>query len=271
MAIKDLIVGRSDLYRVDPNILNEDPGWNVRSEGAELDAHIRMLADSIKEVGVKEPLTCYIKDDVLFVTDGHCRLRATMLAIAEGAEIQSVPMKLEDRYSNDADRTLSMITRNSGKPLTQLEMAEVIKRLLNFGWLINNIAIKTGFSISHIQNMLNLSSAPDEIIKMVQDGEVSATLAQKIVREKGSAEAVEALKGAVETSKKAGKKKATEKDLNGVKEKKVNWKSEGPKLYTILKAIYETPATDRNKVFQKIAEAGELLAKIEEIQGDGGL
>jgi ParB-like chromosome segregation protein Spo0J len=268
MAIKDLIVGRSDLYRVDPNILNEDPGWNARRQRPDLDTHIRMLADSIKEVGVKETLTCYIKDDVLFVTDGHCRLRATMLAISEGCEIKSVPMKLEDRYSNEADRTLSMITRNSGLPLTQLEIADVVKRLLAFGWEMNQIAAKTGFSISHINNMLNLSSAPEEIVKMVQDGEVSATLAQKIVREKGSAEAVEVLKSAVDTSKKAGKKKTTEKDLNSVKEKKVSWRYFGPLLYNLMKEIYDTPATDKNKVFQKIAEAGEVLGEIELIQGE---
>jgi hypothetical protein len=268
MAIKDLIIKRSDMYQVDPTILREAPGWNVRLPGPDLDAHIRFLADSIKNEGVREPLTCYLEDDTLFVTNGHCRLKATLLAISEGAEILSVPMKLEDRYSNEPDRVLSMITRNTGKPLTALETAEVIKRLMKFGWAADMIVAKTGYSISQIKNFLELSAAPDEILAMVNNGEVSATLATKIVKEKGAAEAVEVLKGAVETSKQAGKKKATQRDIANIKKKKVNWNVQGKKLYDHMKGIYETPVINRNLVFEKIANTGELLAEIEE-QMDG--
>jgi hypothetical protein len=267
MAIEDLIVKRSDMYQVDPRVLQEAPGWNVRLPGPDLDAHIRFLADSIKEEGVREAVTCYLEGDNLFVTNGHCRLKATMLAISEGAEILSIPMALEDRYSKEPDRVLSMITRNTGKPLTAIETAEVMKRLLRFGWDVAKISIKTGYSVSQIKNFLELSGAPDEILAMVNNGEVSATLATKIVKEKGAAEAVEVLKGAVETSKKSGKKKATQKDIANVKKKKVNWNVFGPKLYLHMKGIYETPATNRNLVFEKIANTGEILGEVEELMG----
>ena len=271
MAIKDVIAWRLDMYRVDPKTLVEEPGWNVRQAGAELDAHIRWLADSIKTEGVKEPLTCYLKKEgeteSLVVTNGHCRLLATRLAISEGAEILTVPVRVEDRYSNEGDRILSMILRNSGRPLTQLETAEVCKRLLKFGWDMNQVSTKTGYSIHHIQNILELSNAPDELLQIVKDGQVSSTLAGKMVREKGTEEAVKVLKDAVETSKTAGKKKATAKDIEKIKSKKVPWNQFGPRLYKLMKEIYETPAPERQKVWQYIAEAGEVLGEIEEIQG----
>lgn len=44
----------------------------------------------------------------------------------------------------------------------------------------------------------------------------------------------------------------------------VNWKVQGMKCYLHLKSIYETPATQKDKLWTKISEAGELLAELDE-------
>lgn len=208
--LKDLAVGTKDLYMLSPDIINEEPGWNARIDGPDLDAHIRQLADSIKEVGVQEPVTVYQKGDTIILTNGHCRLMAVRLAITEGADILSIPCRVEDRYSNDADRVLSLITRNSGKPLSPLEQSTVVKRLVAFGWTVSQIASKTGFSVSHVNDLLVLGGASAAVTEMVSNGQVSATAAVKTIRKHKEA-ATEVLQAAGKTA--GPGKKVTEKHI----------------------------------------------------------
>ena len=99
MAIKDVASGRSDLYRLDPKIIQIKEGWNSREATDPANSsHIAELANSIREVGVKKPLVCYMENDIVYVTDGHCRLQAVMHLIEEGVEIKTVPVMVEDRY-----------------------------------------------------------------------------------------------------------------------------------------------------------------------------
>ncbi len=233
--LKDLAEGVRDLFMLDPSIIQEEPGWNVRIPGPDLDAHIRQLADSIKEVGVMEPVTVYLKNDIPMLTNGHCRLMAVKLAIAEGAEIKSTPARAEERYANDADRVLGMITRNGGKPLTILEQTVVVKRLLAFGWTEADVAKKTGYSPTHIANLLRLSAAPSEITEMVRNGEVSARVAVDVMRTEGD-NAPEVLKTAVKTAQESGKTKATAKHIPKPSTL-VDWKKWGPSLKQVLEAI----------------------------------
>jgi ParB-like chromosome segregation protein Spo0J len=109
---------------------------------------------------------------------------------------------VEEIYSNEADRVLSMITRNSGKPLSMLEQAEVVKRLAAFGWDKKKIASKAGKSVQHIENILVLAGSPEELKKQVAQGDVSASNAVSLTKKHGD-KASEVVKGAVE---KTGKK-----------------------------------------------------------------
>lgn len=210
--IKKMASGRRDLFLLDPELIREDPEWNVRQDCDDLQSHIRTLANSIKELGVQQPLTVFMKGESVTVTDGHCRLLAVKLAISEGAEIKSIPVRTEERFSNEADRVLSMLTRNSGRPLSIPEQADVIKRLLAFGWTESEIAKKTGSSQQHINTIIHFISSPVEVQQMVKSGDVSATMAVQQVRRNGD-EAVGVLKGAVAVARKAGKKRATAKHL----------------------------------------------------------
>lgn len=211
--------GRSDIHRIDPRLLKIKDNWNCRDEqSAETKAHIEMLALSIAEIGVQEPVTVYWEDNTAWISDGHCRLWATMLAIKNGADIKTIPAKSEQRYANEADRLFSQIIRNAGKPFSQMEQAKVYKRLLDMGWQQQDIARKAGLSPARISQVLDLLALPELIKQMVTNGEVSASMAVNTVAVHNPQKAVQVLQDAVAIAKEAGKAKAMPKHLNGAAE-----------------------------------------------------
>ena len=268
MSIRDNIKGRLDLYKVDPRIINEKENWNVRTPSDRLTEHINWLKESIREEGVREPLTCYLENDTFYCTNGHCRLEAVRILIAEGLDIPSVPVRVEDRGANEGDRILSMLTRNSGLPLTALETAEVIKRLLKHGWEMADVAKKTGYTTHHIKNLLNLSAAPKDITDMVANGQVSATLATSMIAERGAEAAADVLKDAIADAEKEGKKKVTKQAVEkSEKKSKVAWNTYGPALYKKATELYAGLIKDRD---QHLSELGELLCVMDDKYGKIG-
>jgi hypothetical protein len=78
-----------------------------------------------------------------------------------------------------------MLTRNSGLRLDPFETAEVIQRLLDFGWKMDQICAKTGFSRASLAQSLALLKSPAQVLGMVERGEVSASLAVQTVKDEG--------------------------------------------------------------------------------------
>lgn len=200
--------GRSDIHRVDPHLLHIRPNWNAREEGPELDAHIDMLAQSIAEIGVKEPITVKLEDGKMYVTNGHCRQRAAMRAIeVYKADLKTVPVQSEGQYVSEADMILSQIVRNSGKPLTILEQGKVYKKLLDLGWQQSEIAKKVGLSSGRISQILDFQTMPEPVKAMVNAGHLSASLASSTVKEHPDPQkATETLARAVSEAQSEGRK-----------------------------------------------------------------
>ena len=213
-GITSLSVGRSDLLKIDPRKLNIREGWNLRDMTApDVIEHIDMLAQSINEVGVQVPLRAYWEDGKAFITSGHCRLMAALRSIDHyHSELKTVPVQIEERYANEADRILGQITHNSGKPFTQLEQAKVFKRLLDLGWQQGDIAKKAGISASRVSQVLDLLTLPQAVKAMVTNGTVSASLATQTVAQNGS-KAEQVLKQGLEAAKAEGKSKVTAANL----------------------------------------------------------
>src|SRR5258708_20785796 len=110
--------GRTDIHRVSPLKLFLKPNWNTRDDSPELQAHIDMLAQSIAEIGVKEPISVRLEDGKLWVINGHCRTLATLRPMEHyKPEIKTAPVIAEDRYANEADFVLHPMLRNTGSPL----------------------------------------------------------------------------------------------------------------------------------------------------------
>lgn len=211
-TLKEIAKGRSDIFNIDPRELQVKAGWNCRDLSTpENQAHIKELAASIAEIGVVSPLTVFREDAKIYVSDGHCRLAATLYCIHQlKVPIESVPVKTEGRAANEADYVLRQIL--DGKPKTAFELGGVCKRLLGFGWTIQDIATRSGKSVSAISAALDLQGAPVEVQKMVASGRVSPTLAARTVKAEGSG-ATETLTRAIDHATQRGKEKATARDI----------------------------------------------------------
>lgn len=216
-GIQDMAIGRVDLFRMNPRDLRIEDGWNSRTVDFDPDdAEDIALAKSIAEVGVKQALTVVMKGGAPTITDGHRRLRATLYAMDTlGAEILSVPVQTESKHASEADRVLSQLVRNQGKPLEGIEKGHVYAKLVGFGWSETEIAKKVGASRQHVIDMLALRAGPQAIVEMVQTGEVSATLASQTLKaSKGDgAAAAEKLYAGLVKARSEGKTKATAKHV----------------------------------------------------------
>ena len=275
MAIKDMASGRSDLYRVDPAIIQVKADWNSRDASDPANAeHIESLKASIKEIGVKKPLVCYMENEVIYVTDGHCRLAAVKALIAAGVEIKSVPVMVEDRHSNEADRIFSQIVHNQGKPLTGIEQAKVFKRLIDLGWAQKDIALKAGFSGGRVSQLLELLTLPVVLQKFITDGRASASMVLNTFKKHNGdvALTVAELTGAVAVAAEQGRKRAMPKDTEGG-EGGSSGSASGPKsslksyLKKLIEKAYASEQVDdtENMVTLSLSEDdwAELMEKID--------
>lgn len=245
-GIKDIAKGRSDLYKVAITDLHVKEGWNSRDYDApDNQEHIQTLAHSIASEGVKEPLTGWMEDGKIFVENGHMR----RLAVIWGHEnIEGfptdmlVPIQISPKEASDVDRLLSQITRNSGKTLSPLEMANLFEKLKAADSELTDadIARRCGISRVYVGQLLNLSKQPKSVTKFVRSGEVSPTLAIEVVNKaKGnSKKAAELLKLAVDAAKAVGKTRATPKHVRS---------ATGEDVGTVRKAKDEAPKKSEPK------------------------
>jgi hypothetical protein len=140
---------------VDPRELKFMSGFNARTPRPGLEAHIRALADSMKSEGyyMDKPIAVYIAregdQEVKYVSDGHCRTKAVLLAIQEGAEIETIPAVPEERGVSLEDLTVKLYRSNTGLPLTPYETGLVCKRLIRYGLELKlSSGISTCFAIT---------------------------------------------------------------------------------------------------------------------------
>ncbi|CAD0264192.1 conserved hypothetical protein [Pseudomonas veronii] len=242
-------------------------GLNVRVNDAGLQAHIRQIADSMKANGFKtsKPLEVFIVAEAdgtsaCYLADGHCRLAALRIALAEGADILNFPVvTLPVKGIGLQDIIAGLYTSNTGKSLTTFETALVCKRLAAFGWSAVQIGAKLGFGPEYIEQLLEVVSAPVTIVTMIQNGECSVGLALEMLR-KHRGGAVEVLKAGLENAQRAGKKNVTKSYIAGASLEKVVKKQAKP-LYDAAKLIVKDPAfKELSSDVQKVVE--QLLAEI---------
>lgn len=220
-GIKQLSDGRSDIFKVNPYLIEVMDGFNVRNfESEDLLNHVDSLAQSIAQIGVQRALTVRIKDGRLVLKDGECRLRATIRAIeVYGAEIATVPVRAAERYESDADAVLGILVENSGLPLDPLAKSNVVKRLKTFGWSDTEIAAKAGMSKGYVGRLLELAGLDEDVKIMIRTGVVSASLAVDTARDNGfdTTKTVEVLREAKVVAEQSGKARVTNASVKASK------------------------------------------------------
>lgn len=206
-------VKRADAMKVQPQDLHEEPGFNLRHEGEELQASIDALTAYILDGGIYPPLEVRPREEGgVWIVDGHRRRRAILQAIKSGAPIEWV--NVVAFTGNDADRTLRVITSAEGRGLSPLETALGYKKLAAFGWQPVQIAAKVGKTVQHVNQLLLLANASTSVHKLVAAGTVSAAVAVDMVRKHGEDAGIE-LNEQLDKAKAAGKGKVTAGTVKG--------------------------------------------------------
>lgn len=217
--IKDGEIKRADAMKVRLEDIHEEPGFNLRREGEDLESSIEALCAFILDGGQLPPLEVRPRaEGGVFVVDGHRRSRALRLAVERGYpaadEDGALWVSVVAFTGNDADRVARVITSQEGRKLEPLELAEGYKRLALFGWDAERIAQKVGKTRQHVDQMLVLASANSDVHQLVASGAVAAATAVAVIREHGEG-AGKVLGGELEKAQAQGKGKVTAGTMKG--------------------------------------------------------
>lgn len=199
-------VRKKDVFSVPLDKLEFEPGFNLREEGEELEAHIESMAQFILAGGTMPPLEVRVLEGRVLVVEGHCRTRAYRIANERGASIADVACL--PFTGNDAARVVKMIASSQGKELTPLERAKGYARLRAFDKDPQEIAGSVGKTRQHVEQLLILADANSDVHALVKSGAVAAAVAIEAVRKHGE-KAGEFLSGHLSKAQAAGKTKVT--------------------------------------------------------------
>lgn len=223
--IKSGEVKRADAMKLQLEDLHEEPGFNLRIEGPDLEASIDRLAEFIANGGQIPPLEVRPRaEGGAWVVDGHRRRRA-LWKLDDAGRLPRTPNKdnpeiLEAWVSvvafegSDADRVARIISSQENEKLSPLELADGYKRLKAFGWTTEQIAKKVGKTRQHVEQVVTIGNANTDVQNLVAAGQVSATTAAQVVREHGE-EAGKVLGAELEKAQARGKAKVTAGTIKG--------------------------------------------------------
>lgn len=235
------ITKRTDIYNIDPRNVVVVDNFNVRRDFA-----IDELKEQIKAQGVLNPITVVpFKDEdgneKYRLVDGERRLRATLAAISEGADIKRVKAIFLPRNTKEEDLLIEQMMRNEGKNFTEYEQAIMFQRFRDkFGYTQSEIASKFCKSATFVGRCLSLLELAPEIQEKLEKGEISTGAVRQIVglnKEDESAQ-IAAVENAVADAKSKGKTTATGKNINGETKSQKDLKKIVEALKLFLSACY---------------------------------
>ena len=203
LRLRDIKVSGRDQLMIDPKLVAIEKGHNPRNYSLpENRAHLDELKASIREVGIKVPLL--VRWDAAarqcVLVDGECRLRAVLELIKdEGLEILAVPT-VQVPGDNEAERLITSLTANMGKPLSKWEIGIAFQRFTGWGWDVGRIARRMGYTERYVKESIELSDAPEDVKQLLSQQAVTPSLALQHIRVDGAA-AGEGLRGKVERAR----------------------------------------------------------------------
>lgn len=215
-------VSKVTTFRLDPDTVEFEDGFNVRTQDDLWQAHVDRLYTAMKNGAAVPPIDVRIDAGRIIAVDGHAR---TTAARKLKKEVPEFTLEARQFRGNEQERVLHMLGTGSGqKTLSPLEQGVGYLRLVKYGMTPVQIAEKLGVSRVTIDNGLTLAEAPVEVQELVRSGAVSSSVAREAVKQ--GSEGVEALKTAAaaadtapapttKNGAKSKKKKVTAKKLAG--------------------------------------------------------
>lgn len=134
------------------------------------------LANSIKTHGVIQPIVVNKDENGYLIIAGERRWRASKLA-----GLDTVPCIIKN-YTERQIKEISIIENLQREDLNPIEAARAIKQLMDeYNFTQETVADRIGISRPNIANTLRLLSLCPEVIKMVEQGKLSAGHARCLV------------------------------------------------------------------------------------------
>ena len=152
-----------------------DPNKNQPRKNFDEEA-LKELSESIKNHGVIQPIIAVKKGERYMVIAGERRWRASILA-----GLSTIPAIIKD-YSDKEIKEVSIIENLQREDLNPIEAARAIKELMDeYGWTQEVVANRLGKSRPVIANTIRLLQLEPEVIKLIEDGKLSAGHARSLV------------------------------------------------------------------------------------------
>jgi hypothetical protein len=253
--IKARRAGSGSVFEINPYDLTLEVGWNVRNfNTVQRKTKIAEYATSIGKIGVREALSAHFKDDKIVVHSGWHRLLATYRAIEHGAPVKAIPVRFGRAIEDEADRNLSQLVSNGGSDLMPYEKGRVIKRMINFGWQLPDIAASIGKSVTNVKGLLDLQTLPMSLQELVANDTVSAYFVTKAYREanENEDEAIRVLRSAIAKAKQEGATRVMPKHGEDAPARRP--RGGGGRGGGKRRTIIETPASPADDVIPRLIE-----------------
>ncbi|MEX0597503.1 MAG: ParB N-terminal domain-containing protein [Candidatus Paceibacterota bacterium] len=195
---------RTDLYYIDPRKIVVDWDENPRKDYGP-DEEIEEMVNSIINEGVKVPIKVYSKEGKLHLAHGFRRMKATMIAIERGDNIERVPAQ-QVPYNMEAI-LMDHITLNSSKPLNVVEKSALYLQIMKKSGINQaELGRRLGIAKSSINVLVNFEEkASTPVKKAVLNGTLGFEGATRLIRDTEGVDAQnEALKKAIEDTGQEG-------------------------------------------------------------------
>lgn len=135
------------------------------------------LAESIKKVGIVQPIVVYADNGKYIIIAGERRYRAAKLA-----GLDAVPAIVRESVSDKENQEIALIENLQREDLNAIEAAEAINDLIEkYKLTQEDVASAIGKSRPAVTNLLRLLMLPQEVIQMVRDGKLSPSHARTLV------------------------------------------------------------------------------------------
>ncbi|HWP95605.1 MAG TPA: ParB/RepB/Spo0J family partition protein [Syntrophomonadaceae bacterium] len=134
------------------------------------------LADSIRQYGMLQPMLLRPVGGLYQIVAGERRWRAAQIAGIEA--VPAIVKEFDDKLAAE----ISLVENLQREDLSSVEEARALRRLMDeFNYTQEQLGERIGKSRSHVANTLRILQLPDEILTMLEKGQLTAGHARTLV------------------------------------------------------------------------------------------